>query len=80
MIILRVGKIVTDSKGTANAARAGEKACIRLRTSGVGMLIGSGHGPHCRFASREECADWKAIWLAPAIFALAYFDLFAAHF
>ncbi|WP_456269035.1 nucleoside permease [Kushneria sp. AK178] len=74
------GQIYTD-------ARAGEhfkssaQGMITLATYGVGMLIGfQVAGWITDYFATAGATDWQAIWLFPAIFALAVLVLFALLF
>ena len=74
------GQIFTDSKA-GERCKGAAQGLITLATYGVGMLVGFWAAGLIadRFAA-QGMHDWKAIWLCPAIFALAVFGLFAVTF
>jgi nucleoside transporter len=74
------GQIFTDSRAGAQCKTAAQ-GMITLATYGIGMLVGFWTAGQVtdRFVHRGV-HDWQAIWLCPAIFALAVLLLFATFF
>lgn len=74
------GQIFTDSKA-GEKCKGAAQGLITLATYGVGMLIGYwAAGLIADHYAIGGLHNWKAIWLFPAVFAVAVFALFAAAF
>lgn len=74
------GQIYTDKKA-GEQYKSAAQGLITLATYGVGMLIGYWAAGKLYDANAlAEGYDWHAIWMFPAIFALAVFVIFAFAF
>ena len=74
------GQIFTDSKA-GEKCKGAAQGLITLATYGVGMMVGFwAAGLIADHYAFNGLHDWKAIWLCPAVFAVAVFVLFAAAF
>jgi len=74
------GQIYTDSKA-GERCKSAAQGMITLATYGVGMLVGFwAAGQIANHYSGPGVHDWTAIWLCPAVFAIAVFLLFMALF
>jgi nucleoside transporter len=74
------GQIYTDSKA-GERCKSAAQGMITLATYGVGMLVGFwAAGQIANHYASQGVRDWTAIWLSPALFAIAVFLLFMALF
>jgi nucleoside transporter len=74
------GQIYTDSRA-GERCKSAAQGMITLATYGVGMLMGFwAAGQIASHYAGPGVHDWTAIWLSPAVFAIAVFLLFTATF
>ncbi|MGD1107080.1 MAG: MFS transporter, partial [Terracidiphilus sp.] len=74
------GQIFTDSKA-GEQCKGAAQGMITLATYGAGMMVGFwAAGLIADHYVLNQLHNWHAIWLCPAVFAVAVFVLFAATF